>query len=229
MSIRYAAFIGLLCLVAAPPGWSQPAADTLQGGFRFFDPENPTGREAALLSLGPLVLGGARARVTPSGVEVGTCKEIVVVMLGSERAKRTSDSIKLKQKDHAVVFFVLADCVGEEEVCLAGASEPVAVSGCSGSLTLTKRGPIRGNAKVQCKDGIATSDPAFGLSAQEQTLLSEAFPDLAEKFEIKFKDRAGEEETGADLAFKIQNLDVDALDDVVGTYLADDALPLCGG
>ena len=31
----------------------------------------------------------------------------------------------------------------------------------------------------------------------------------------------------ASLAFKVMNLDADALDDVVGTYLADDELPLC--
>jgi hypothetical protein len=42
-----------------------------------------------------------------------------------------------------------------------------------------------------------------------------------------YTDTNGEEVTGADLEFKIQNLDVDALNDIVGTFLADDMLPAC--
>jgi hypothetical protein len=44
---------------------------------------------------------------------------------------------------------------------------------------------------------------------------------------IVLLDERGEEVIGQDLRYKIQNLDIDALDDVVGTYLADDNLPGC--
>lgn len=202
---------------------------TIEGGFRLFDPDDPMGRQVGVLSLGPLVLAGARARTSASPGEAGICTQIVLVMLGAEGTKRGTDSLRLKQRDSLVVFFVFAQCIGEDEVCLAGSSEAPAVSGCSGSVKLRTRAGISGRVKVKCKKGIAASDPSFGLTAVEQTWLADAFPGLGERFEVKFKEQAGERVSGEDLAFKIQNLDVDALDDVVGTYLADDDLPICAG
>lgn len=214
-------------LLAAAPSTSLAAAEVLQGGFRFFDPQLRRGRVASLLSLGPLVLGGARERVSPSDGISGICKDIVLVMLGSEGSSRTGDSISLRQKAHVVTFFVFAECIGDEPICLQGASEPVAVAGCSGALKLRLEHGIEASAKVACEGGLPISDPGFDLSAQQRTWLSEAFPGIDRKFQIEFKDRDAEETTGDDLAFKIRNLDVDALDDIVGTYLADDELPGC--
>jgi hypothetical protein len=222
MFIRSATWIGLVCLLAAPPGWSQPVGDAIQGGFRLFDSESPL-REAGVISLGPLVLGAARVQVEQAGV----CRELVFALLGNEGSKRGSDFVKVKQKDHVVAFFTFSDCVGGEKTCLQGASEPVAVSGCSGTIRVLRKEGISGSAKVRCKDGIPPSDPAFGLTAQEQMWASEAFPDLAEKFQLKLKKPAGEQIDQESLDFKVQNVNVDALDDVVGTYLADDELPLC--
>jgi hypothetical protein len=217
----------LAALLSAPTGTARADAEVLQGGFRFFDPDAPQSREASLLSLGPLVLGGARARMAPSGDDFGICKEIVFVMLGSEGSRRTESSVRLRQRDYVVAFFVFAECIGDEELCLAGASEPVAVPGCAASLKLSKRDGIRGDAKLQCRQGLPISDPDFGLSGAEQTWLADAFPGLESRFAFSFTDPAAEEVTGDDLAFKIQNLDVDALDDIVGTYLADDDLEDC--
>jgi len=226
MSTRSASLLALLILVclAAPAAWSQPVGDPIQGGFRLFDSEAPL-REAGIISLGPLVMGAARVQVEQAGV----CREIVFALLGNEGAKRTSDFVKVKQKDHVVAFFTFADCVGGEKVCLQGASEPVAVSGCSGTIKVLRKGGVSGGAKVNCKDGIPPSDPAFGLTAQEQTWASEAFPGLAEKFQLKLKKPAGEQIDQPSLDFKVQNVNAGALDDVVGTYLADDELPLCAG
>lgn len=159
----------------------------------------------------------------------GICTEIVLVTLGAEGTRRGADSLRLRQRDNLVVFFVFTQCIGEDPVCLAGASEAPAVSGCSGAVKVRTRDRISGKVKVKCKNGVAASDPTFGLTAQEQEWLADAFPGLGERLVIKFEERAGERVTGEDLAYKIRNLDVDALDDVVGTYLADDALPLCGG
>lgn len=224
---RFAVGVLLAGLLASLPGTGRADAGVLQGGFRLFDPKDSHGRVASLLSLGPLVLGGALARMTPSGDDFGICKQIVFVMLGSHGSRRTENSIRLRQGDHVVAFFVFAECNGDEGVCLQGASKPVAVRGCSASLKLSKRDGIQGNVKVSCRDGLPIADPDFDLSAQQQTWLAEAFPGLSKRFEIAFGERHGEEVTGEDLAFKIRNLDVDALDDIVGTYLADDELPDC--
>jgi hypothetical protein len=202
-------------------------ADVVQGGFRLFDPENPSGREVGVLSLGPLVLAGARTRTSPAAGVPGICNEAIFVMLGAEGAKRKDDRLKVKQKSDLVVFFVISQCTGDEKECILGTSLPVAVEGCAGSVDLRKQGGVSGRVKVRCKDGVALSAPGFGLSAEEQQGLAGAFPGISEGVALSFKDEAGQEETGPDLAFKIQNLDADAIDDVVGTYLADDALPLC--
>ena len=81
-----------------------------------------------------------------------------------------------------------------------------------------------GRVKMICRNGISLADPAFGLAPQQQARLAEVFPGIGARVKISFRDSAGREETGPDLAFKIRNLDVHALDDVVGTYLADDEL-----
>lgn len=223
-TLAAAAFGGLVAAFAPPMA---RAADPIQGGFRLFDPDSPSEREAGVLSLGPLVAAGARVRTSPAEGVPGICKQMVLVMLGSEGTKRRPSSLRLKQRDNLVAFFVLSECVGDEESCISGTSQAVAVSGCSGSVKLRAHGGISGRVKVKCKDGIDTSDAAFGLTAAEQALLADGIPDLGRKFSIAFKERAGERLSQEDLDFKIQNLDVDALDDVVGTYLADDALPLC--
>lgn len=217
---RAAGAVVVASMVAASTGWT---AGTIQGGFRLFDPEDPRGRVVGVLSLGPLVVAGARARTRQAGI----CTEILLVMLGAEGTKRGSGSLRLKQRDNLVVFFVFNQCIGEEYVCLAGSSAAPAVSGCSGSVKLRTRDGIWGKVKVKCKNGIATSDPSFGLTAEEQGWLADAFPGLGKRFVMKFKDPAGEKLGGENLAFKIRNFDVDALDNVVGTYLADDELPVC--
>jgi hypothetical protein len=218
MRTRFASPFALLVCLAASAAFGDP----IQGGFRLFDSENPL-REAGIISLGPLVMGAARVQVEQAGV----CREIVFALLGNEGAKRTSDFVKVKQKDHVVAFFTFADCLAGEKLCLRGASEPVAVSGCSGAIKILTKGGVSGSAKVSCKDGIPASDPGFGLTAQEQTWASEVFPGLAEKFQLKLKKPEGEQIDQPSLEFKVQNVNADALDDVVGTYLADDELPLC--
>jgi hypothetical protein len=67
------------------------------------------------------------------------------------------------------------------------------------------------------------------MNAGEQGFVAEAFPEIGTGFTLGFKEKAGEEVTGEDLDYKIRNLSPAALDDVVGTYLADDDLPLCAG
>ena len=114
-----------------------------------------------------------------------------------------------------------------DEVCVRGASRPVAVSRCSALLKLTAGGEVSGKLDVRCRDGFDPSDAAFGLPAQQVAWLDAGFPNLRRKFALKVRDTSGEEVTGQDLKDKIQNLDLDALDDVVGTYLADDNLPAC--
>lgn len=205
------------------------SASPIQGGFRLFDPENPKGREVGVLSLGPLVVAGARARTGPSAGETGICTEMILVMLGAEGTKRGPTTLRIRQRDDVVVFFVFDQCVSEELICLAGSSQAAAVPGCSGSVMLRTGERISGKVKVKCKNGIAASNPAFALTAQEQAWIAEAFPGLEQKFSMKFREQAGEEVRGKDLEYKIRNLHVHALDDVVGTYLADDELPLCGG
>jgi len=223
---RAASVAVVISMVAASTGRT---ANTIEGGFRLFDPGDPRGREVGVLSLGPLVVAGARARTSASPGEAGLCTQMVLVMLGAEGTKRGADSLRLKQSDNVVVFFVFAQCIGEEEVCIAGASEAPAVSGCSGKVKLRTRDGISGKVKVKCKNGIAASDPSFGLTAMEQAWLADAFPGLGERFVMTFKEQAGEKESDEDLAYKVRNFNVDALDDVVGTYLADDDLPVCTG
>jgi len=63
--------------------------------------------------------------------------------------------------------------------------------------------------------------------SQAAILLDDAFPDLGRTVRLQFTDTAGRETTGDALAFKIRNLDVQALEDIVGTYLDDDQLPAC--
>jgi hypothetical protein len=172
---------------------------------------------ASLLSIGPLVLGGARASVFSNDGVSGICKDIVFLMLGSEESSRTADSISLNQKAHVVAFFVFAECIGDEPICLQGASKPVAVPGCSEALKLKVKHLNQGSVKRVCKDGLPISDPDFDLSASQQTWLADAFPGIEDRFQIVFKDRDAEETVGDDLAFKIRNVSVDALDDVVGT------------
>jgi hypothetical protein len=213
-------------MVAASTGQT---ANTIEGGFRLFDPKDPRGREVGVLSLGPLVVAGARARTSTSPGEAGLCTQMILVMLGAEGTRRRADSVRLKQSDNLVVFFVFAQCTGEDATCLAGASEAPAVSGCSGKVKLLARDGISGKVIVKCKNGIAASDPSFGLTAVEQGWAADAFPGIGERFVMTFKEQAGERISDESLAFKIRNFDVDALDDVVGTYLADDELPLCPG
>lgn len=215
-----------LFLLAGTASANSSNAPVREGGFRLFDPVNPEGNDAALLSLGPLVVGGVRNRGA-----IGTsnqCYEMNFALIGARKTSRGGHTIALEQKDHVVVFFVVYDCsVDGDELCVVEASDPVAVSQCSGVLGLSTRRGIRGNVRLKCKNGIDVSAPAFGLSTESQGLLRSALPDLDRKFVIKYRDKAGEEVTGADLDEKIQNFDVDALDDVVGTFLADDALPAC--
>jgi len=222
---RWAA-AGVAVIISMIAGSAAQSA-TIQGGFRLFDPDDRRGRVVGVLSLGPLVVAGARVRTGPG--EAGICKQMILLMLGAEGTKRGPTTLRVRQRDNVVVFFVFAECTGEDEVCLAGSSEAVAVPGCSGSVMLRTRDGISGKVRVKCKNGIATSDPAFGLTAKEQGWIAEAFPGLGEKFAMAFKENAGEEVRGDDLQFKIRNLHVNALDDVVGTYLADDELPVCGG
>lgn len=218
----------VLALLAPAAGWSQTENDVLEGGFRLFDPDVPRGREADVLSLGPLVLGGARARTSPPDFVSGECTQMLFAMLGNESSKRKETGVRVSQKDHVVVFFVFADCIGEDEQCILGASDPVAVEGCSGSIQVTeKRGAFSGKSKVRCKGGIDASDPDFGMSMQEQNWVKDAFPELGEGFELKFKAGSVEQVTGIELAMKVMNLDPDAIDDPVATYLLDDGLPTC--
>jgi hypothetical protein len=165
--------------------------------------------------------------VSPSDGDSGICKDIEFVMLGSGGSKRTNDSISLNQKAHVEAFFVFAECIGDEPICLQGANEPAAVAGCSAALELKVKHQLQGSANLVCKNGLPISDPDFDLSAQQQAWLAGAFPGIERKFQIVFKDRNAEETVGDDLAFMIRNLAVDALDDIVGTYLADDELPGC--
>jgi hypothetical protein len=224
---RLAAGALLAGILAVSPGAGLAAPEVLEGGFRFFDPDMPGNRVASLLSLGPLVLGGARESAFPDDGETGICRDVVFVMLGSEGSNRNASSISLTQKAHIVAFFVFAECVGSEASCLQGASEPVAIPGCSATLKLQAKHRNEGSAKLVCKDGLPISDPDFGLTQQQQSWLAESFPGIDRKFQIAFKDRDAQETVGGNLEFKIRNLDVDALDDIVGTYLADDELPDC--
>jgi hypothetical protein len=224
------ASVVLLCCLArvtVPP--VVYAQEVIQGGFRLFDPERPRNREAGVLSLGPLVAAGARLRTGPGEGVTGICKHLVFATLGTEGTKRGVDSVRLVQRNYLVAFFVFTECTGEDEVCLVGASEPVAVSGCGASVKLRKREAIAGKVKVKCRSGIDAADPAFGMNAGEQGFVAEAFPEIGTGFTLGFKEKAGEEVTGEDLDYKIRNLSPAALDDVVGTYLADDDLPLCAG
>jgi hypothetical protein len=216
-----------IALLARPAPVPAVEADVLEGGFRLFDPDSPRGRDAALLSMGPLVLAGARARSSLGNTGTDICQEIIFMMLGAKGTVRGEHTLRLKQKDDVLVFFVFYECVGEDESCVSGTSNPVAVSGCSGSLKLDARSGVRGGVNVRCKDGIDASDAAFGLSAEQQGWLDQTFPELGKKFRIKFRDKSGEEVTGADLDFKIRNFDIDAFDDIVGTFLEDDSLPAC--
>lgn len=217
----------LVLLILPATVRAQPEVDVLQGGFRIFDPEAPRNREVDVLSLGPLVLGGARARTNQPDFVFGRCSQLLFALIGNEKAQRSATSVKVQQKDHVVAFFVFEECTGEDSSCVLGASEPVAVEGCSGAVSVSTKKGIAGKGKIQCKNGIDPADPAFGLSVQEQGWASEDFPDVAGKFSMSFSDKAAEEVEDPDFSQKIMNLDPDALDDVVGTYLADDALPPC--
>jgi hypothetical protein len=214
-----------LCLLATPASAGNPRPPVLEGGFRLFDPENPRENDAFMLSLGPLVGGTVRNRGAISGTD--QCYEMLFALLGAKGTKRGPDSFSLAQKNHVVVFFVLYECDGEDEVCVVEASEPVAVAECSGGFALFTRRGIRGSVDVKCGKGIDVSDADFGLSPQSQALLSGALPDLGRPHQIKYSDPRGEEVTGPDLEFKIRNVDVDALDDIVGAFLDDDDLPDC--
>lgn len=200
----------------------------LQGGFRFANPADAERQQAGLLSLGPLVLGGVRHRTVLPGDGVDACVEAVYVLLGARGTRRTATRISARQRRHVVVFFVFSECVDADETCIAGASEAVAVAGCSGAIHLNTRRGITGKAKVRCRRGIDVTGAAFGLSTAEQDRLAQAFPDLGRRVRLRLRDRAGREVTGETLRQKIANLDPQALDDVVGTYLADDQLPACG-
>jgi hypothetical protein len=222
-------------LVAAPVATqaqlaSSPTFDgeALQGGFHFENPADRDGEDGGVLSLGPLVAGGVRSRAAiPSGGTGDTCAEALFLLIGARGTKRNPTSISLRQSRHVVVFFVLNRCVDGDEVCVLGASEPVAVAKCGGSFKVSTRGDIVGKVKLRCKRGVDTADPAFALSAGERVLLGQAFPDLGRAVRFRFTDRDGEYSTGPDLDFKLRNLNVHALEDIVGTYLADDALPTC--
>jgi hypothetical protein len=104
-------------------------------------------------------------------------------------------TIVLEQKDHVVAFFVVYECSADgDELCVVEASDPVAVSKCSGELGLSSRDGIHGTVRLKCKDGIDVSAPAFGLSTESQGMLRSALPDLDRKSAIEYRDKAGEEE-----------------------------------
>ena len=69
---------------------------------------------------------------------------MVLVMLGAEENAAEKRGVRIRQKSDVVVFFVISECVGEDEVCLAGASGPLAVPGCSAAVKLSRaRGRVR--------------------------------------------------------------------------------------
>ena len=202
-------------------------AEVLQGGFYFDNPEAP-GLDAGLLSLGPLVAGGARTKVVLPDGGGDVCAEALYVLLGARGTRRKPTTVTLRQNRHVVVFFVLSRCPGGGAgTCLEGASEAVAVAGCSGSVKVSTRRGIAGKTKVRCKRGIDTGDPAFALSAEERARLDQAYPDLGRTVGIRLSDTSGEETSGDELTFKLRNVNVNSLENIVGTYLDDDELPAC--
>jgi hypothetical protein len=222
---RFFLFVAVGTMASTAPASAQTSS-VLQGGFRLRVPE--TGQDAGVLSLGPLLVAGARHRASLNEGGGTVCQSIVYLALGSQGTKRTARKVLLRQKTDVVVFFVFSRCDQNlEEVCLLAASRPLAISRCSALVKLTASGGITGKVDVRCKDGVDPSDAAFGLQAQHVAWVEATFPNLRQKFAMKIRDRQGQEETGEDLRYKIRNLDSDALDDVVGTYLADDDLPRC--
>lgn len=218
---------GAAALVLVLAGSIGAVEPPLQGGFRLSDPKDTRLRQAAAVSLGPLILGGVRTRTRPPEAQSGTCTEAVYVMLGAQGSKRTPRGIRLKQSDHVVAFFVFIRCTGDDEICVEGTSRPLAVAGCSGTLKVDKGGGVTGKVKLTCSKGIAATDPAFGMTAEEQGWLTAAFPDLGRKFRVTFKDPAGRQVSQSDLNHAVENFNAAALDDVVGTYLANDSQPSC--
>jgi hypothetical protein len=220
---RAARLVLPLMLLATPPS----GAAVQEGGFRFVDPEAPRAREGDLLSLGPLVLGAGRLRTSqPDGVP-GLCSQLVFVMLGAQADKRKDDAVQVRQKGDVVAFFVVTECVGEDETCLVDASEAVSLPDCSGSIKLSTKDGVSGAVKFACKNGIDVTGAAFGLGASEQATLAAAFPGLADGLSLSFRDDAGEQLSQDDIDAAVAGIGADALDDVVGTYLADDDLPAC--
>jgi hypothetical protein len=202
-------------------------AEVLQGGFYFDNPDAPE-LDAGLVSLGPLVAGGARTRTVLPGGAGNTCADAIYVLLGARGTTRKPTTVTLRQSRHVVVFFVLTRCdAAGDGVCLEGASEAVAVRDCSGSVKLSTRRGIVGKTKIRCKRGIDTADPAFALSADERARLEQAFPDLGRAIRLRFTDTDGEKESEEDLQYKLRNVNVQSLENIVGTYLDDDQLPAC--
>jgi len=224
-----------LCLLAIA-GWApaqlmeSPTFDTavLQGGFSFKDPDDPERVDAGVLSLGPLVAAGVRDRRVVPGAGADVCAEALVLLIGARGTGRKPDEVTLRQSDHAVVFFSLFRCVGDDDVCVAGTSAPVAVAGCAGTAKVVKRRGVVGRARVRCRGGIDAADPAFALSTEDRGVVEQAFPDIGRKVQWRFRDGDAEEASGADLDRKLRNLDVHALENIVGTYLDDAELPACG-
>jgi hypothetical protein len=178
--------------------------------------------------LGPLVAGGIRdRRIIAGGAGVDTCVETLILLIGSRGTNRTPNGATLRQKGHAVVFFVLFRCVNDDDVCVEGTSAPLAVEGCSGVLKVGRRRSRMARASVRCKRGVDTSAPGFALSADGRARVDQAFPDLGGTIRWRFLDRNAGEASGRDLDEKLRNLDVHALEDIVGTYLEDAELPMC--
>ncbi len=215
-------------LIALLPSHGTSDLELLEGGFRIFDPDDRERFDSALLSLGPLVLGGVRVRAAFDDGPKKICWEMNFMLQGTSRASRSDRSISVSQKDDVLAFFVFYECDADlDEICVAGASEPVAVDGCRGAIKLRVKDEIKGKVQLSCRHGIDKDAPAFALTAQEKTWLGTALPELGERIRVSYTDKNGEEVSGMDLEDKIEDLDIGDFDDVVGTFLEDDGLPDC--
>ena len=219
-----------LALVLCGSACAQPDLnpDVLQGGFQLMAPEADLRQEIVVLSLGPILVAGGLARAIVTEGEQHLCTDVVFVLLGAEKAKRSDDSIKLKQKDKVLVSFVFSQCDETGVVaCIERRSESAPITGCRGDIKVDAGGGLEGKGKIKCRDGVNVSAEEFGLSPEEEARIAAAFPNLASEFAVKVGDENGRPISEASLEDALEDLGLEDFDDLIDALLYDDDLADC--
>jgi hypothetical protein len=218
------AVLGILAMLAAPVLADDDDADydnpdVITAAVAFQDPDDPANNAFAVSRGATAFAGGFTRSIVDDDVFGDVCHDVVWLLQEAEKTTRKEDTFKQKQKDNVLITFLVTICDNpdNEPECILGLSDETEVAGCSGSLKADISNSDVGKVKVKCKDGIDPAASDFALSPAMVTRVNQAFPDLSEKFEVKFKDKDG------------QVLDPSEIDGLIELFFNSNYdLPFCG-